>query len=64
MMVIESKYEIGDMVYLITDPDGYPRMVTSIIVNKYDILYRLNLGTSSSEHYDYEISTEKTLHLT
>ena len=58
-MVIENKYEIGQKVYLITDPEQMPRMITGIIVNKYDLIYEMICGTHQSTHYDFEISAEK-----
>jgi hypothetical protein len=63
-MIIENKFDIGQTVYLITDEDQHPRLITSIIVNKYDLLYQMNNGTLQSTHYDYEISAEKQLQLT
>lgn len=63
-MVIENKFEIGQTVYLITDEDQKPRLVISIRVNKYDLIYELNSGTIASFHYDFEISEEKQLQLT
>lgn len=57
MMVIENKYEIGQMVYLITDSDQNARMIVSIEVFKIgEILYKINRGSDSSYHYDFEIS--------
>lgn len=63
-MIIENKFDIGQTVYLITDEDQHPRLITSIIVNKYDLMYQMNNGTLQSTHYDYEISAEKQLQLT
>ena len=63
-MVIENKYEIGQTVYLITDEDQKPRLVLTINVNKYDLIYEVTSGTSLSRHYDFEISEEKHLQLT
>ena len=63
-MVIENKYEIGQTVYLITDEDQKPRLITAIIVNKYDLIYEIISGTLQSNHYDFELSTEKTVQLT
>lgn len=63
-MIIENKFNIGQTVYLLTDEDQKPRLITSIIVNKYDLLYQMNNGTLQSTHYDYEISEEKQLQLT
>jgi len=64
MMIIENKFEIGQTVYLITDEDQKPRLVLSIKVNKYDLIYELTSGSNNSYHYDFEISDEKQLQLT
>lgn len=63
MMIIENKYSIGQTVYLITDADQLPRMITDIIVNKYYLIYEMICGTSQSTHYDFEISPEKQLQI-
>lgn len=58
-MLIDNKYDIGDEVFLKTDTDQYPRMIISIRVNKYDLVYELTCGTVTSYHYDFEMSKEK-----
>lgn len=60
-MVIDNRYEIGDMVYLVTDPDQLLRIVTSLRVTKCDIIYTLSCGPSNCDAYDYEMSAEKSL---
>ena len=62
MMVIDNKYEIGDIVYLTTDPDQAKRVVTSIHIRPNEqITYELSCGSHASDHYDFEISDEKTV---
>lgn len=61
MMIIEPKYEIGSTVFLITDNEQLPRIVMSIIVNKYDLIYELINTTTTSRHYDFEISDTKNI---
>lgn len=63
-MIVDNLFEIGELVYLTTDPEQLQRMVTCFIVNKYDIIYELQSGTTSSRHYDYEISKEKNVLIT
>lgn len=59
MMVVDAKYTFGDVVYLITDREQLPRIVVCILCYKAgEVLYKLNAGTISSDHYDYEISKE------
>ena len=59
-IVIDNKFEIGDFVYLVTDAEQAKRLVVSICVNKYDILYEVIAGTTVSKHYDFELQTEKS----
>jgi len=56
---IEISHEIGDVVYLKTDPEQNERIVTGIIIRPKTIVYTLSCGTSDSSHYDIEISTHK-----
>lgn len=59
-MVYESDIDLKDIVYLVTDNEQSPRMVTSIEFTADEgILYRLNVSTYSSVHYRCEISKEK-----
>jgi hypothetical protein len=61
MMVIENKYNLGDIVYLKTDPDQLRRIVTAIVVGPNGLLYDLSIGGGGSQHYDIEISVEKDI---
>lgn len=61
IMTIDSKYEIGQTVFLITDTDQLSRIVTSITITKRDIVYSVQQGTIESRHYDYEMSAEKNI---
>ena len=60
MMVIENKFELGELVYLSTDEDQKQRMVTKIYIHlDGSLIYQLSCGTMYSEHYEKEISEEK-----
>ncbi len=61
MMIIENKYEIGEMVFIVTDREQLPRQVTAIKITPGTILYQLACGTMVSDHYEVELSTEKNL---
>lgn len=64
MMVIDNKFEIGDFVYLTTDPDQLKRVVTAIKYCKGgELVYGVQCGTVESFHYEFELSTEKDLTL-
>lgn len=60
MKVIDTKYEIGDIVYLKTDPEQVERQVFAYIVYRSEIIYKVTMGTTVSEHYDFELTSEKT----
>lgn len=60
MMVIDNKFNFGDVVYLKTDPDQRSRMVSKLsILPTGAIVYELSHNTYTSQHYDFEISTQK-----
>lgn len=56
---ILTAFEIGDMVYLKTDPDQKVRLCTGWLVDDTSVLYRLQCGTAYDWHYEIEISKEK-----
>lgn len=61
-IVIDNRHEIGDTVFLKTDPDQLYRMIMAFKVFKDgELLYELVQGTISSYHYDFEISTERNI---
>jgi hypothetical protein len=64
MMVIDNKFNFGDIVYLKTDPDQRPRIVTRFSVGATSMTYELTCGTVCSWHLDFEISTEKDVLIT
>lgn len=56
-MKITTKYDIEDIVYLVTDHDQQERIIVSILVYPNNlIMYSLNCGIETSEHYEFEIS--------
>lgn len=61
MMVVDNQYEVADIVYLITDTDQRPRMVTGFEITgaEHQLKYVLALGCIDSPHLGIEISTEK-----
>ena len=54
------EFQIGDTVYLKTDPDQSPRLVTGYWVRPHATLYTLAYKDGDSTHFDFEISTTKT----
>lgn len=60
MIVIDNKFEHGDVVYLKTDDEQKPHIVSKIEIFKGgELLYGLINKKEVSSHYEFEISTEK-----
>lgn len=58
-MLVNNVFEIGETVYLITDPDQYARLVYCVEVYRNEILYKVVCGSHSDSHYDFELSRDK-----
>lgn len=58
-MIIDNKFNFGDIVYLKTDKEQLPRMVVRFAVSQNDVLYILAQGTTETTHYYSEISETK-----
>jgi hypothetical protein len=55
-MKINTKYNIEDSVYLVTDAEQSERIIISItILPNSLIVYSVMCGTESSEHYEFEL---------
>lgn len=63
-MVIDNKFNFGQIVFLKTDEDQKARMVTAFKISESSILYELSCGTECSYNYDFEISKEKNILIT
>lgn len=62
MMVIENKYEIGQLLFLKTDSEQKERMLVQIAIGGNNaIRYCLSSGTVETWHYDIEMSEEKNI---
>jgi len=57
-MLIETKFKIGDVVYLKTDIDQFKRIITGMIIRMNAIIYILSFETTESNHYDFEFTNE------
>lgn len=53
---MNRQFEIEEIVYLKTDSELSPRMVTGYKVTKHDVTYGLTCGTQVTWHYDFEIT--------
>lgn len=60
-MKFESKYDIGQIVYLKTDIDQRERIVQEIKFDYAGALYTIMFGTETSYHYDIELSTQRNI---
>jgi hypothetical protein len=61
-MVIDNKFNIGQIVFLQTDPDQDKRIVTAISVRSGGyVAYELSFGPETSWHIECEISTQKVV---
>jgi len=58
-MKIESKFDIGQIVFLATDSEQRARIVTGIIIRPSGIIYYLTCGSEETTHYDIEFTLEK-----
>lgn len=55
------EFQIGQVVYLVTDPEQLERMVYSYTINNREVIYNLTQGTTTSGHFNFEISTDKKI---
>ena len=58
-MEIKTKYDIGHVVFLITDSEQKSRLITGILIRPSGVVYYLISGDSETQHYDLEIAKEK-----
>jgi hypothetical protein len=61
-MLLDNEFEIGQTVYLKTDTEQYPRIVTSILIRPNQaLMYYLSCGAQETQNFDLEISAEPNL---
>lgn len=61
-IIVENRFYHGEIVYLKTDREQLPRLVSCIkVYSQGEVMYELISGTLSSVHYEFEISKEKNL---
>jgi hypothetical protein len=63
MMVIDNKYDLGQIVYLKTDVDQLQRIVSAITQRQGGIIYELCQGEKTSSHYDFEITEDENIEI-
>lgn len=57
---MKPKYHIGEIVYLISDSDQLPRIITGIMFRPHGFCYYISCATEETRHYEIEVSHEKT----
>lgn len=62
MIKLIAEHSIGDTVFLVTDPDQEPRLVTGILMKPNDlVMYELAWCEEVSYHYGFEIIKDQDL---
>lgn len=61
MMVIDNKYEIGQIVFLKTDKEQLERLIIGINISSLGIIYRVVNGAIETYHYEMELLEEKNI---
>lgn len=56
--MLVSKYELGEIVFLVTDKSQQERMVTAICFRGNGVTVELACGANASWHYEFEITKE------
>jgi len=56
-MIIETKFDFGEMVVLKTDKEKKPRMITGFISRLHGNLFYLSCETAETCHYEIEFET-------
>lgn len=59
---LDSDFSIKDTVFLKHDVEQKPRMITAIVIQENGILYELISGSEVSNHYGWELQTEKSIY--
>ncbi len=63
-MQIDNLFKFGDPVYLVTDTEQNPCLVTGIVIRPGGLMYELSYdGNRVSTHYAFEIALEKNIML-
>lgn len=63
-MTIKNKFDIGQEIYLVTDPEQHRRLITSFMIYPgISIVYNVSWCGEVTEHYDFELNAEKQLQL-
>lgn len=61
-MNIQTKYKIGDVVFLITDIGQLPRLITGVLIRPSGISFYLSAGDVETHHYQIEFVRDKNIY--
>lgn len=62
MITIDNKFAMGEIVYLRTDTEQLPRIVTGIqVCADGGMLYKLSQGESVDWHYEVELARDQDI---
>ena len=64
MTIIYNKFELKQIVYLHTDIEQRPRIITGFMYRGNYIIYELACAMDSSAHYESEIREDKDVLMT
>lgn len=56
MMIIDNVFELGQILYLKTDKEQQPAILTGIHILPIGLVYRISMGLEESIHYECELS--------
>lgn len=57
--IIEVEYDYGTIVYLRSDSEKEPRIITGYEINSTGFTYRVECGVQTSYHYGFELTDNK-----
>lgn len=55
------EFEIGETVYLKTDTEQHPRIITGINITENGVIFRIMFVTTESWHYGFEMSKDRDI---
>lgn len=62
MIKLVAEFGIGDTVFLVTDPEQDPRMITGLLLKPNDlIMYEVAWCEETSYHYGFELISEQDI---
>ena len=59
----DSAYQIGETVYLMTDPEQLKRIVTGYSLRPGGLMYEVSHADYTSMHYEFELSPDKQIQM-